>query len=107
MSAEKTRPPGERRERKRASAEGKGGREEESKKRLCCWRCRYFKTKNGFNFSRAPKQTWIEGGEGGESRAQVEKQYRRLPTNHWTEGQKECFVLPAAINREAANRETN
>ena len=92
MSAEKTRPPGERRERKRASAdEGKGGREEESKKRLCCWRCRYFKTKNGFNFSRAPKQTWIEGGEGGgesgsggKAIPQTADQPHR--TNHWTDG---------------------
>ena len=51
-------------EREEASYRGElgKGREEEGKKGCAVgagWR--YFKTKNGFNFSQAPKQTWIEG----------------------------------------------
>ena len=63
MPTGKTRRPGRGGRGRRGSELGRGGRRGEQKKRLCCC-CRYFKTKNGFNFSRAPKQTWIEGREG-------------------------------------------
>ena len=84
MSAEKTRPPGERRERKRASAErgeGRAGGRRRAKKGCAVGAVGTLRRKMDSIFHEHRSKHGLREGREGESRAQVEKQYRRLPTN--------------------------